>query len=105
MHRFRILNRQQEVEAAPTQSLLQAADAAGLPWRRFCGASALCGTCAVIVVDGEAAEARPRECRERVAQAARGDSHGLAQRRVGSQVDREEGFRPQRERRAPARDA
>jgi ferredoxin len=61
MNRFRILNRQQEVEAPPTQSLLLAAEAAGLPWRRFCGASALCGTCAVVVVDGEPAEPRPRE--------------------------------------------
>lgn len=61
MPRFRVLNRQLELDASPTQSLLQAAEAAGQPWRRFCGAYALCGTCAVVVVDGTPAPARPRE--------------------------------------------
>jgi ferredoxin len=61
MGRFRVLNRQLDIEATPTQSLLQAAEAAGQPWRRFCGASALCGTCSVVVIDGAPAQPRPRE--------------------------------------------
>lgn len=58
---FRVLNRQVDIEATPAQSLLHAAEAAGQPWRRFCGASALCGTCAVIVIEGEPVAPRPRE--------------------------------------------
>lgn len=61
MAHFRVLNRQLDIEATPIQSLLLAAEAAGQPWRRFCGASALCGTCAVIVVEGEPVAPRPRE--------------------------------------------
>jgi ferredoxin len=61
MPRFHVMNRQVSIDAQPGQSLLAAAEAAGQPWRRFCGASALCGTCGTVVIAGDVAPPRPRE--------------------------------------------
>jgi len=35
------------------RTLLTGAREAGLPWRWYCGGEALCGTCCMLVVDGE----------------------------------------------------
>ena len=56
MAKIRILNRAgQAFEAKDGRTLLGGALAAQVRWRYYCGGKALCGTCAMLVVDGEVA--------------------------------------------------
>jgi ferredoxin, 2Fe-2S len=52
MARIRVLGSGEEIEASPAKSLLNSILAAGLFVRHDCGGKALCGTCAVRVVEG-----------------------------------------------------
>ncbi|MDB6000472.1 MAG: ferredoxin [Rhizobacter sp.] len=61
MPTIRVANRNTQFDYEQNASLLSAALAAGQPWRSFCGGSALCGTCGVVVIEGELAAPRPRE--------------------------------------------
>ena len=51
-----VLNRQQRFEGRDGGSVLKAAQDNKVPWRWFCGGNALCGTCAMLVVDGKVSE-------------------------------------------------
>jgi len=48
-----VLNRGQSFEVQQGRSLLTGAQKAGQRWRAYCGGKALCGTCCMVVVDGE----------------------------------------------------
>lgn len=48
-----VVNRPQQFEARDGASVLKAAQDSRAPWKCFCGGHALCGTCAMIVVDGK----------------------------------------------------
>lgn len=51
-----VMNRGQQFSARDGTSVLKAAQDNKAPWRSFCGGHALCGTCAMLVVDGRVAE-------------------------------------------------
>lgn len=51
-----VINRQQQFEARDGSSVLKAAQDGNAQWRWFCGGQALCGTCAMLVVDGKVSE-------------------------------------------------
>jgi ferredoxin len=51
-----VLGRPQPIEARDGSSVLKAAQDSNVPWRWFCGGQALCGTCAMLVVDGKVSE-------------------------------------------------
>jgi ferredoxin len=51
-----VLGRKERLEARDGSSVLKAAQDNDAPWRWFCGGQALCGTCAMLVVDGKVSE-------------------------------------------------
>jgi ferredoxin len=51
-----VMNRPQRIEARDGTSVLKAAQDANAAWKSFCGGHALCGTCAMVVVDGPLSE-------------------------------------------------
>jgi ferredoxin len=51
-----VMNRPQRIEARDGVSVLKAAQDANAKWKSFCGGHALCGTCAMVVVDGTVSE-------------------------------------------------
>jgi ferredoxin len=56
MAKIDILNRKQEIEGRDGRSVLTIANEQGADWRSFCGGMALCGTCAMLVVEGKVSE-------------------------------------------------
>jgi ferredoxin len=77
--RIRILGSGDEVEASPAISLLNSLLAAGKGIRHDCGGKALCGTCAVRIVEGAKglSPVAPLEA-GRLAAAGRGEGYRLA---------------------------
>ena len=67
-----VLNRLQPLEGRDGVSVLKAAQDGNAPWKSFCGGHALCGTCAMVVLDGKVSE--PTEI-ERMLQIAGGSRH------------------------------
>ncbi len=54
MPKVKVLNREgQEFDVHQGRTLLLGAREAEVPWRWYCGGQALCGTCCVLVVEGE----------------------------------------------------
>lgn len=54
MAKVKILNRgDQEIDVPDGRTILAGAREANVEWRNYCGGMALCGTCAMIVVDGD----------------------------------------------------
>jgi len=51
-----VVNRPHPITARDGTSVLKAAQDAKSPWRSFCGGQALCGTCAMVVVEGKVSE-------------------------------------------------
>jgi adenylate cyclase len=51
-----VVNREQKIEGREGSSILKIAQDANADWRHFCGGMAFCGTCALLVVDGEVSE-------------------------------------------------
>jgi ferredoxin len=51
-----VVDRPQPIEGRDGISVLKAAQDGNAPWRSFCGGRALCGTCAMVVVDGKVSE-------------------------------------------------
>lgn len=51
-----VVNRKEQFEGRDGGSVLKAAEASNARWRLFCGGQALCGTCAMLVVDGKVSE-------------------------------------------------
>ncbi len=51
-----VLNGNIRCEGRDGASVLKAAQDSNVPWRWFCGGNALCGTCAMLVVDGKLSE-------------------------------------------------
>ena len=51
-----VVNRQQKIEGRDGSSVLKMAQDKQAQWRCFCGGQALCGTCAMLVVDGKVSE-------------------------------------------------
>ena len=56
MATIKVLNRQQQFEGRDGGSVLKAAQDSGAEWRWFCGGQALCGTCAMLVVNGKVSD-------------------------------------------------
>jgi ferredoxin len=50
-----VLNRGDSFEVQQGRTVLTGAQRAGVRWRSYCGGQALCGTCCMVVVDGELA--------------------------------------------------
>jgi ferredoxin, 2Fe-2S len=77
--RIRIVGSGDEVETGPARSLLNSLLAAGKGIRHDCGGKALCGTCAVRVVEGAEglSPVEPLEAR-RLEAAGRGAGYRLA---------------------------
>ena len=48
-----VVNRNQSFEVKQGRSVLTGARESGVPWRWYCGGEALCGTCCMLVVEGE----------------------------------------------------
>ncbi len=54
MPKVSVVNRpDQEFEVFQGRTLLVGAREAGVTWRMYCGGQSLCGTCALLVVEGE----------------------------------------------------
>jgi ferredoxin len=54
MPKVRVLNRNGETfDVKPGRTVLVGARDSGVKWRAYCDGMALCGTCALLVVDGE----------------------------------------------------
>ncbi|HUB96345.1 MAG TPA: 2Fe-2S iron-sulfur cluster-binding protein [Stellaceae bacterium] len=51
-----VANRPLRIEARDGTSVLKAAQDNQAAWKSFCGGHALCGTCAMVVVDGKVSE-------------------------------------------------
>jgi ferredoxin len=51
-----VVNRRQQFESRDGVSVLKAAQDGNTPWKSFCGGHALCGTCAMVVLDGKVSE-------------------------------------------------
>jgi ferredoxin len=51
-----VVNRQQKIEGREGASVLKIAQDNQADWRCFCGGLALCGTCAMLVVEGTVSE-------------------------------------------------
>ena len=48
-----VVNRNQTFEVRPGRTVLTGAQDADVRWRSYCGGQALCGTCCMLLVDGE----------------------------------------------------
>lgn len=56
MAKIDIVNRKRQIEGRDGTSILKIAQDAQADWRHFCGGMAMCGTCAMLVVDGKVSE-------------------------------------------------
>ena len=56
MAKIDIVNRKRRIEGRDGNSVLKIAQDNDADWRCFCGGMALCGTCAMLVVDGRLSE-------------------------------------------------
>jgi ferredoxin len=54
--KVKVMGREAVFEARDGTSVLKAAQDEKAAWRWFCGGQALCGTCAMLVVDGKVSE-------------------------------------------------
>jgi ferredoxin len=61
MPRVEVLSKKISFEVKSGKNILSAAQKAGVPWRKFCGASGFCGTCSMLVVSGELPPPEPLE--------------------------------------------